>query len=210
MSRASPAVGQNMPASHRTQDRLGSPPAVRWTERWPRRGWDLQFTTLGGSLRSHDVLSSATAPQREALARAVSQVCLASTARPAVHNREIDFWATICRKILQRGRRPPVSSRVEHIIGERSGGQAAPPDALVAAAWGRTAPFALADSYDELDRQWEFPFWEAAKRLHPAAAAWLVPQAPLEALVGDQARDARDGGWISSSAHLGALPSSSR
>lgn len=149
-------------------------------------------------MRSHDVLSSATAPQREALARAVSQVCLASTAStawPVVQNREIDFWATICRKILQRGRRPPVSSRVEHIIGERSGGQAAPPDALVAAAWGRTAPFALADSY-ELDRQWEVPFWEAATRLHPAAAAWLVPQAPLEALVGDRTltRDARR--WV--------------
>ena len=66
---------------------------------------------------------------------------------------------------------------------------------LAAATWGRATPFTLSHSY-ALHPMWERPFWDKAIELYPAAAAWLVPQAPLEALVGNlsQTRDARR--WV--------------
>jgi ATP-dependent DNA helicase RecQ len=41
----------------------------------------------------------------------------------------------------------------------------------------------LDESY-ELNATWELPFWKAAHSAAPRAAKWLIPQAPLEALVG--------------------------
>ncbi|MEO6197374.1 MAG: DEAD/DEAH box helicase, partial [Dehalococcoidia bacterium] len=88
-----------------------------------------------------------------------------------------------------------MSSRLDQIIRAASGPATLGVGELVAAAWGRATPFTLSPSY-ELHPTWERPFWDMATELYPAAAAWLVPQAPLEALVGDlsQTRDARR--WV--------------
>ncbi len=88
---------------------------------------------------------------------------------------EAVYFVAVARKILQRGTRPPVSPRVEALLGE---------DGLSGTAHDSapTASLELASSY-RLDPVWEKPFWDAAVSRYPGAAAWLFPQASLEGLV---------------------------
>ena len=157
----------------------------RYSERWGRHGWSLAFTTAGGRLRQDDPFEIvADAAECRRLERFVSQACFAipeCEVRPA--DPQIEAWASVARKILQRGRRPPVSANAQMVLGERLSASDGwrDPDALTRAIAGPTHAFDLADEYD-LDPTYEQPLWDAVAELAPGLRRWLVPQAPLEAL----------------------------
>lgn len=153
---------------------------VTWFERLPRRSHDVVFTVAGGR-RRRDELGELQGPAAEIAARYVSQVAITL---PRVPERRADddvsYWVTVCRKILQRGARPPLSKRVDDLLPP------VPPtlssDAVLRAV--QTTPEAsdVDGSYD-LHPQWERPYWDRAHLVSPRASAWLIPQASLEGLV---------------------------
>lgn len=128
-----------------------------------------------------DPLGILSAGLRRDVERRVAQVALiAPVTGGQPEDLDLDYWVTVCRKILQRGVRPPLSPRVDAGLGV---GQPDATAADVMAAIAASAPPAPLDPAYALDPQWERPFWERAQLLAPDAVPWLIPQAPLEALV---------------------------
>ncbi len=154
-----------------------------WSERWARPGWDLLFTNVGGRLRTDDPVDRLSDSDRKAAGSVLSQACLAvsSTAAALPDDPDIDFWATVCRKLLQRGMRPPLSPRLDYAIRSRLAPDSDRQETLSTIRYSRGS-FTLARSY-ELHEKWEAPFWRAVQQSAPEAAWWLIPQAPLEGLV---------------------------
>jgi len=154
---------------------------VAWAERWPRAVHDVVFTPIGGRRRTGDPLGILNADLRRDAERRVTQVALiAPVNNVRIEDPELDCWVTVCRKVLQRGRRPPISPRVAAMLHSDASEASA---ADVMAAIAKSASTLPLDPAYELHPQWELPFWERAQVIAPDAASWLIPQAPLEALV---------------------------
>lgn len=164
-----------------------------WSERWDRPGWELLFTNVGGRLRTTDPLALLSDSNRLTAGRVLSQACIAASQPGSAlpDDLDIDFWATVCRKLVQRGLRPPVSRRLDETIRARLNSTSARYDPMSTIGYS-SGSFELARSY-ELHPKWEAPFWQAVQVHAPEAASWLIPQASLDALAvgqihGDVAR----------------------
>jgi len=94
---------------------LSSPP-VGWKERWKRPGWNSRYTILGGKLCSGDPLDCLTGDQLHRVHRLTTQVFFAVSTSSASPTEDVKYWATVCRKVLQRGDRPAVSPRTEDML----------------------------------------------------------------------------------------------
>lgn len=168
-----------------------------WSEAKSRVGWDLSFTVAGGRFRSDDPLKSDAARERR-LARYVSQACFASSIETErAQQRGVALWSAICRKVLQRGKRPPIPDRASEVLLAKisAAGGRADGHALDRAVAGPRWTADLADEY-ELDATYERPLWENLERVAPGLRRWLVPQAPLEALAGHVIPKAVSERWV--------------
>lgn len=168
---------------------------VLWTDATTSRpGWTCRYTTAGASLRS--VAAS------RAVGEQTSQCWIARTeAIPSVSS-DVERLAGLLRKILQRGAAPPIDPRSERRLLETLGmsGQvvAAPvPGDLSlrlqrrldtkqlqeAVSW-QNPQFAIESSLAlGSDEEEQFIGQWLPERFGPAAARWVIPQAPLDALV---------------------------
>lgn len=162
---------------------------TRWNERSPRPGWDVRYTSIGGRLPevdarkpTRDPLCSLDPSHREVGERALSQVMIATTSTASDPSREISYWATLVRKIVQRGTRPVVPERLLRFFEDLPSDQDR--DAVASAICGPITPFEL-DPAVELHPVYEGPFWRRLMREAPAIARWVTPQASLEGIAGD-------------------------
>lgn len=89
---------------------------VSWPERWERPGWRFRYTVLGGKLRSGDPLDGLEEGQLSRARRLASQVFVAVSHGSDTVGDDVKYWATVCRKVLQRGDRPCVSPRTESML----------------------------------------------------------------------------------------------
>lgn len=156
---------------------------VRWSERWDRVGWDLSWTTAGGRLRN-DPVSQIRDGARARATRVLSQACFAvcSDASDQSADPTVALWATVARKVLQRGSRPPVSAGADDLIRARIGREGAfGSSELERAVAASITDWQLADEY-ELDPAYESPLWDVVHNDIPEVARWLIPQAPLDGL----------------------------
>lgn len=170
---------------------------MTWSERWARRGWSLEFSNAGGRLRINDVLAGFPKSGVGRPDRVVGQAAFASTiGGAAVRDDKVALWAAVCRKVLQRGHRPPVSSRAQEVILGKLGEPFSPTESqLMRAIAGPVTPFDLAHEY-LLDDTFEAPFWSALSSISPGLARWFVPQAPLEALASESVGGRSDARWV--------------
>ena len=170
--------------------------AASWNERNQRLGWDTQYTLIGGKWRTKAPLDSLEAPVARDLRQFSSQAFIACTKSDEIDDFEIKYWASVCRKIIQRGKNPPISILTESLIGG--------PAKLPMTAEGLTSGDLLdalvdktgtwdVDSSFELHEQWELPFWKRVSENYPTLARWLTPQAPLEVLAGSVDASSR---WV--------------
>lgn len=83
---------------------------TRWPERHPRPGWEVDYTVIGGRLKDQG-LEGGDSMVTEALDRALSQAFAAATPRSIDAGADVRYWATVCRKIIQRGTRPVLNHR---------------------------------------------------------------------------------------------------
>ena len=149
-----------------------------WTERHARQGWDVAYTNVGGrSLRSP--LDDIEETEREPAERAVAQVFVAATPAASEASTDVAYWATVCRKIVQRGTNPVLCHRVIEALPR----PAMTPDALSSAVAGPIGPPDV-DPQIDLHPVHEVPFWTRVTNADPRLARWISPQAPLEALAG--------------------------
>ena len=160
---------------------------VEWPERWDRPGWDVGYSTIGGRLQD-DPLEVLPEDLREPCGRALSQVFLAATPGDTEPDPDVAYWASVAKKVIQRGERPVL---MHHDMRQLS---VAPPeiDHILAAVAGPATPIDL-DASLELHETFEQPLWDWMETETPLSR-WLVPQAPLEALAGEA--DATTSRWV--------------
>lgn len=169
---------------------------VAWSERDARLGWHSAFTVAGSKARQGDPLGVLDAGAAGRAARILSQACfwISDDGDVPVLSQDVQRWATVARKVLQRGCRPPLSGRAEMILGARLGTAAAAPDEVLhALGWSR--PDWNLSPQIRLDPTYEQPLWDWVVANGRGLARWMIPQAPLEALAGelDQRVSAR---WV--------------
>ena len=94
--------------------------SLKLEERYLRKGWDIEYTTIGGKLRKSDpyeLLDEASAPAtydlresnwedirviaKERVNRLTSQVFLATSVGEKTQDPNLLYWVTVCQKILQ-------------------------------------------------------------------------------------------------------------
>lgn len=92
---------------------------VRWDERWPRTGWTVNYTPLGARMRSEDPLDDLNGRERVRFEALASHAFVATSGAPSPVSLDVTYWATVCRKVLQRSRRPPISPRTESLLQEQ-------------------------------------------------------------------------------------------
>ena len=155
-------------------------PRSPWTERWKRPGWDTLYTVVGGCLADDPVQLLHPSARPEAV-RALSQVFVASSL--PLTDEVPDFvrhWATVVRKIIQRGTRPVI----HHEAASRLMRSARPrPEQVQAAVVGRAPPFELDPAF-QLHPVHEEPFWARLGDVWAPYQRWCTPQASLDALIG--------------------------
>jgi len=154
---------------------------VTWSERNPRPGWDIAYTNIGGRA-DPDVFNGLQPELEPGAQRAVSQAMVAVStggARERPDDPDIAYWATVVRKIIQRGTNPVLRHaairslvRPAYTMGE-----------LITAIAGCPGPTDIDDSFD-LHPTHEAPFWSRLMEAEPRLSRWVTPQAPLEALAG--------------------------
>lgn len=101
---------------------------------------------------------------------------VASSAPPEKVSDDVTYWVTLSRKVIQRGQLP------------RGRTSKASPDLPVnwseVVSWLFTGREQAADPCVALHPKYEAPFFADLCALHPSEAAFVIPQAPLEALAG--------------------------
>jgi ATP-dependent DNA helicase RecQ len=104
-------------SSHR--DRRRTTP-IKLEERWPRPGWSVRYTTIGGRSSSDDPLGRLQAGEsttcRRAAERLLTQAMVAVSEGGVERGPDTAYWVSVCRKVLQRGSRPPVSPRTDALL----------------------------------------------------------------------------------------------
>jgi ATP-dependent DNA helicase RecQ len=106
-------------------------------------------------------------------------------------NPNVAYWATVCRKIIQRGDTPPVPPLVETALRPRRTELETSDVALLTAAVGPSESVVELDDCYRLHPQWEKPFWDATASRLPGLTRWLTPQPSLESLAGAAAATSR-------------------
>ena len=91
-----------------------------WPERWARPGWHVSYTPLGGHLRRGDPVPGDGSPLSRKLNRMRSQAFLAVTEAAGEPDDDIAYFATVARKIIQRGSLPPTPTAVESLLLRRA------------------------------------------------------------------------------------------
>jgi hypothetical protein len=102
----------------RSLTRPSSLPRAKLSERWDRPGWRQEFTVAGGRLRAEDPVSVLPRQRLAIATRLLSQACFSIASDgdiPALSDKALR-WATVARKILQRGARPAIAARADEII----------------------------------------------------------------------------------------------
>lgn len=162
-----------------------------WVDRWPRRGWRTTYTPLGGlarAVQNSEAYRDLSETQWGLFQRATSRACLAINRDPVELEPDLDFFLAVATKVLQRGHNPVIGV-LQDTLPDGVG-----PDELLRAAIGPTdSPTGDLDRSIDLHPTYERPFWVRAQAI-PALTRFLVPQAPLEALIGDAADDGRR--WV--------------
>lgn len=171
-------------------------PKNGWHECNERPGWTVRYTYLGASRRAYDVEDAIADERREAAQRLLSQVFVAATPPVREVPEPVRTWATVARRVLQRGMRPPISP----LLAAQLAGLVAEPaeevdsDSAFAAVVGPPTDGVLDPSFS-LHPTWEAPFWQLLVAETPGLARWATPQASLEAIAGTSS----DGGgshWV--------------
>lgn len=150
-----------------------------WKERQDRLAWDTSWTVIGGSHRErYDELQSLEPNERASVERALSQVFIAASPVRREPPEELKFWASIVRKIVQRGTRPPAG------LGHPSG---KPPNQMEIMASILHAPLMPLDSdvVEFFDNDLEIAMWDAIGETSPHMQRWTIPQADFATLVGN-------------------------
>lgn len=145
-----------------------------WRDRRARPGWRVRYTTVGAAPRGLRVDQSLPVG-----AHALSSVLVATSVdmrSPA--DRDRAYWTTLARRLLQRGTLPVVRALA-------SDAGAIEVAALAASRFVVAAEHRLEPSL-ELHAAYEEPFFQWALATCPRAAAFLIPQAPLESLADDE------------------------
>ena len=101
------------------RDRRRTTP-IRLEEQWERPGWSVAYTTIGGRSPSDDPLGRLQVGEspacRRAAERLLTQAMIAVSEGEAGCAPDTKYWVTVCRKVLQRGSRPPVSLRTDALL----------------------------------------------------------------------------------------------
>ena len=155
------------------------------SERSDRRGWRAVFTNAGGSIRGSDPIALLDPGDAKRASRILSQACIwiSDDGDVPALDAPVLRWATVARKVLQRGSRPPLGERAEAVLRERLGDLEPTAGAVNDAVAWSPAGWSLTPTC-ELDPTYEQPLWDWVGANAPELARWLVPQAPLEALAG--------------------------
>ena len=152
---------------------------TQWPERTERTGWITNYTAIGGRSKL-DPLQHLS-PELEAVARrSTSQVLVATSVAQRTDDPAIRYWATVCRKLLQRGTNPVLHHQASSILDATS----TVPAELLSAVVGLSTPFDLDESMT-LHPGIEQPFWELLRQADHRLLRWLTPQAPLPSLLGE-------------------------
>ena len=154
-----------------------------WSERSERRGWEVEYTVLGGCLRSSDPLEEHEGEAEEKISRLTTQVFVATTEDASTPSSDTKYWATVCQKILQRGDRPAVTPRTQQLL-ESGFGSPEDPDGVEAVAERLIGPpavqrFGLAlikavlGGHLSPNEAWTIRVDDATGLVEPAAGAML-------------------------------------
>ncbi len=154
-----------------------------WSERSERRGWDVEYTVLGGCLRSSDPLKELEGEAEEKISRLTTQVFVATTESASTPSSDAEYWATVCQKILQRGDRPAVSPRTQQLL-ESGFGSPEDPDGVEAVAERLIGPLgvqrfglalvkAVLGGHLSPNEAWTIRVDDATGLVEPAAGAML-------------------------------------
>ena len=127
---------------------------IRWQERSSRPEWDILYTVIGGRL-ADDLLSSLPERLATPVGRAVSQAFVAARRAVRTPRSDITYWATVVRKITQRGTRPVLTHPKAAVLEL---GIDLPQDRILAAIAGPPGEVELDPSF-ELHPTYERPFW---------------------------------------------------
>ena len=149
-----------------------------WTERTDRAGWQIRYTTIGG-LAAPEALDELPDDWHELATRAISQAFIAATPPSSEPAPDVAYWASVTRKIIQRGTNPVIAHRA---LDELEGRPESPHE-LMSAVIGPTTSFLLDPSF-KLHDVHELPFWRSIVEGDPRLTRWITPQAPLEVLAG--------------------------
>lgn len=165
------------------QDPPSAQPPRSWSERSGRRGWEVDYTVLGGCLRSSDPLEELEGEAEEKIFRLTTQVFVATTESASTPSSDAEYWATVCQKILQRGDRPAVTPRMQQLL-ESGFGSPEDPDGVEAVAERLIGPpavqrFGLAlikavlGGHLSPNESWTIRVDDATGLVEPAAGAML-------------------------------------
>ncbi len=139
-----------------------------WTDRSPRTGWHVRYTTVGARPRG-----SSWPTDDKRLVSGLASVLVASRAKQSELDSDTAFWVTTARRVLQRGTLPEVGARREDI--EWNPG-------VLSALFEPSRPGRRLDRSIQIHDTYEAPFFEEMRRRFPAAAQFVFPQAPFESL----------------------------
>ena len=170
-----------------------------WRERNERPGWDVHYTVVGGRLPK-DPIKHLEERISVPATRAISQVMIAVTPGVATPDPGIAFWASVVRKVVQRGTRPIIhhadASKLE--VGDPA------KHSLLAAISGPITQDWTLDQSIRLHPTYEAPFWELLSGNAPSLRRWCTPQAWLEGLAGNSEADTQR--WVDFLLHVPWIP----
>lgn len=162
---------------------------TNWRERNERPGWDIRYTVIGGRLPEDPMKALEERPSVPAT-RAVSQVMIASTPGLAEPDPGTAFWASVVRKVVQRGTRPAIYHRDASTLEVSKPAQ----DSLMAAIVGPVTSACDLDHSVALHPRYEAWFWTLLAKRAPHLLRWCTPQAWLEGLAGGSQEDTQR--WV--------------
>lgn len=160
-----------------------------WHERNERPRWDVRYTVVGGR-QPADPVEHLEEPISDQTARSLSQVMVATSPPVTEADPAVAFWASIVRKVVQRGTRPIIHHRDASTFEVDDPSQ----ESLLAAITGPADREWALDGSIELHPTYEEPFWNLLTEEAPHLRRWCTPQASVEGLAGQT--DAETQRWV--------------